>query len=66
MDTDSIRARLKGLGWQLLEVPIKKQNKVARWKVVASRGEKSLEAGGDTLEEALNSVGRSLGVIPQD
>ena len=66
MDIDSIRARLKGLGWQVLELPIKKQNTIARWKVVASKGERSLEAGGQSLEEALNNVGRNLGVIPRD
>ena len=66
MDTDSIRARLQGLGWQVLELPIKKQNVVARWRVVASRGDKSLEAGGNTLQEAMTSVGQSLGVIPRE
>lgn len=66
VDINSIRARLNGLGWQLLELPIKKQNIVARWKVVASKGEKSLEAGGLSLEEAMNNVGKSLGVIPRD
>ena len=65
VDIDSIRARLTGLGWQLHELPIKKQNTVARWKVIASKGEKSLEAGGTTLEEAMNNVGQSLGVIPR-
>jgi len=65
VDTDSIRARLNGLGWQLLELPIKKQNTIARWRVVASKGEKSLEAGGQTLDEAMTNVGQSLGVIPR-
>jgi len=65
VDTNSIRERLNGLGWHVLEIPIKKQNTVARWKVVASRGEKSLEAGGLTLEEAMNNVGENLGVIPR-
>jgi hypothetical protein len=66
VDTESIRVRLQTQGWHLLELPIKKQNTVARWKVVASRGEKSLEAGGTTLEEAMTNVGQSLGVIPRD
>ena len=66
VDTDSIRARLNGLGWRLIELPIKKENVVARWKVIAVRGEKSLEAGGLTLEEAMTNVGKSLGAISRD
>lgn len=72
MDNDAIRARIKAQGWNLLEVPIKRNtpNKnervVARWKVVASRGEKSLEVGGTTIDEALRNVGQTLGVITKE
>ncbi len=69
VDNDSIRARLKAQGWNLLEIPIRKRNpdsgelQISRWKIVATKGERSYEVGGPTIDEALTSVGISLGVI---
>lgn len=72
VDNNSIRARLSAQGWKLLEIPIKKhdpfnsQRIVVSWKIVASRGEKSLEVGGGTIDEALRNIGVALGVITRD
>lgn len=72
MDIDSIRARLKSQGWKLLEVPIKRSSPtsqekvVAYWKVVAVRGDRSLEMGGETIEDALGKIGVTLGVIAKE
>jgi hypothetical protein len=69
VDNESIRARINAQGWKLLEIPIKKNdpnnNKriVVRWKIVASKGEKSLEVGGSTIDEAMKNIGMALGVI---
>lgn len=72
VDNEAIRGRIQAQGWRLLEIPIKKNtpNKdervVARWKIVASRGEKSIEVGGATIEEALANIGKTLGVITRE
>ena len=69
VDINSIRARIKGLGWNLLEVPVKKSNPdpdkrtIMKWKLVAVKGQNSYEVTGTTLEEAMNSIGKTLGVI---
>lgn len=72
MDNEAIRARISAQGWKLLEIPIKKndpvnnQRIIARWKIVASKGEKSLEVGGNTIDEALKNIGVTLGVINRE
>lgn len=66
MDTNSIRARLQTLGWRLVELPIRKEQTVAQWKIVAVRGDKSYETYGPTLDEAMSAIGRNLGVIPRN
>lgn len=69
VDINSIRARIKGLGWNLLEVPVKKSNPdpdkrtIMKWKLVAVKGQSSYEVTGTTLEEAMDSIGKTLGVI---
>lgn len=71
VDNEAIRARIKAQGWDLLELPIKKRDAktgnpiVARWKIVATRGTKSLEVGGQDIDEALKNIGVVLGVIPK-
>lgn len=72
VDNDAIRARLSAQGWMLLELPIRKNDPitktcvVSRWKVVASKGEKSIEVGGTTIDEALRNIGITLGVVNQN
>lgn len=69
VDINSIRARIHGLGWRLLEVPIKRshpdpaQRIVLRWKIVAIKGESSCEVTGTTIEDAMKNIGETLGVI---
>lgn len=69
VDTDSIRARLKALSWTILEIPIKRnhpdpaERKVVRWKLVATKGEKSMEVTGPNIDEAFKQLGMTLGVI---
>jgi hypothetical protein len=72
VDNDSIRARIMAQGWKLLEIPIKRKDPktgntlVARWKIVATKGQKSLEVGGIDINEALRNIGLTLGVISKD
>jgi|694.fasta_scaffold22898_2 hypothetical protein len=69
VDNEAIRARIKAQGWNLLEIPIQQKDAktnnriVAKWKVIASKGDKSLEVGGSTIDEALKNIGITLGVI---
>jgi len=72
VDNDAIRCRIKAQGWNLLELPVRKnhpdsrQQIIVRWKIIASRGDKSLEVGGLTIDEALKNVGETLGVIAKE
>ena len=72
MDSNSIRARIQGLGWKMLEVPVKRnhpdpsQRSVLKWKIVATKGEQSCETSGTTIDEALKNIGLALGVIAKD
>ena len=72
MDTESIRARIHGGGWQLLEIPVRrkepktKETYIAEWRLTASRGYKSLQATGPDIDEAMKTIGKMLGVIPLD
>lgn len=72
MDTNAIRDRLKGLGYSLLEIPVRhsdpdpSKRTISRWKVVASKPNQSCEVSGQTLDEAIRNVGLTLGVIPKE
>ncbi len=56
----------------MLEVPVKRnhpdpaQRTVLRWKIVATKGEQSLETSGVTIDDALKNIGLSLGVIARE
>ncbi len=69
VDTAEIRSRINTQGWRLLEIPIKHshpdptQRTIRGWKVVASRGDRSIEVGGATIDEAMKNIGVNLGVI---
>lgn len=71
VDANSIRTRLNGLGWTTKELPIRrtdrdtKEKTVIMYKIVAYRGEQSLEATGQSLDEAMSTIGVQLGVIPR-
>jgi hypothetical protein len=72
VNTESIRARIQGVGWQLLEVPVRKRKPqtqetyIAEWRLVASKGYQSLQASGPDIDEAMKNIGKMLGVIPHD
>lgn len=69
MDTNAIRERLKAQGWSVRELPIRKcnpdvkQQTIGRWKLIAIKGEKTLDVEGPTLDEAMKNLGATLGVI---
>ena len=63
VDTDTIRQRLNAQGWIIRELPIRRDQTVARWKLVAIKGEKTVEVQGTTLESAFDIIGKTLGVI---
>ena len=72
MDTQAIRNRIKTQGWQLRELPIQRTcpetqvKKVAQWKIIAFKGQKSVETSGTTIDDAIKNIGRTLGVIPKE
>lgn len=72
VDNEAIRTRIKTQGWNLLEIPIQKKDPnsnhrtISRWKIVASKGERSIEVGGETINEALKNIGVCLGVIAKE
>ena len=63
MDQNTIRQRLDKQGWKLRELPIKSGATVARWKLIAIKSDKSYEVTETTLQGALESMGKMLGVI---
>ena len=71
VDTDKIKVRLTNLGWVIKELPIRqkhtenKSHEITGWKLIAIRGERSFDISGKTLDEAFNTLGQSLGVIPR-
>lgn len=60
---EDIRIRLQKLGWQIREIPIKSGSTIASWRIIASRGEKSISIDGPTLSESFNRIGLMLGAI---
>jgi hypothetical protein len=71
VDTQAIRTRIATQGWSLREIPIKKnhpdpnQRLILQWKITAVRNGRSIEVGGKTIDEAMNAIGQTLGVIPR-
>ncbi len=72
VDTPAIRARMATQGWKLLEVPIKRCSRIAEerqvigWKIVGQKNGRSVEVSGTTLDEAIKTLGKTLGVISQE
>jgi hypothetical protein len=65
VNSNSIRTRIQSLGWHLHELP-RRSGESVNWKIVAVKGEKSVEVGGETFDEAMKNIGTSLGVIPNE
>lgn len=71
VDTQSIRNRIGSLGWNVREIPIRKSSPVpeerliASWRLIAARGERSVEVNGTNIDEAFKTLGVTLGVIPR-
>lgn len=63
LTTESLRAKIKNLGWNLIEIPIKKGTVINRWKVIAVKNERSIEMNNDTLDLALIDMSKFLGAI---
>lgn len=72
MDISTIKTRLANLGFQVKEIPIRRnhpdanERTVLHWKVIAIKGEQSYEMVGPSLDEAITSMGKSLGVIANE
>ena len=72
VDANNIQARLEGLGWKVIELPIKKNDPdpgkriVTKWKLIAAKGVRSYEVSGKTRDEAMRNLGSTLGVIPKE
>lgn len=71
VDTSSIRNRITNLGWKIKELPIRKKNPdsskqvIVHYKLIALKNDKSFEATGTSLDEAMVTLGTQLGVIPR-
>lgn len=72
MTNESIRFKIEAQGWKLLEIPIKKmipntnEKTVSSWKIVASKGDRSVEIYGKTIDEALINIATLLGIIKRE
>lgn len=63
LDSDKIKLRLHNLGWVVREIPVRKQQTIAAWRLIAMRGDKSVDVSGKTIDESFNILGKTLGVI---
>lgn len=63
VDTESIKARLTGLGWSVNEFPVRSGQEIRQWKVVAVKNDHSYQVTGKTLDEAIKNIGLTLGVV---
>ena len=69
MTTTKIRSRIHNCGWALKEIPIVRTNpetgqkEISRWKLIAHKGEQSVEVGGANIDEAMLNCGQVLGVV---
>lgn len=72
VDTQSIRNRIGSLGWQVREIPVRKsssnpdERQVVSFRLIAGRGERSIEVTGKDINEAFKTLGMTLGVIPRN
>jgi len=69
VNTQAIINRIKIQGWNLLEIPIKKSDPdpkkrvISTWKIIATKNDRSFEISGPTKDDAINNLGKMLGVI---
>jgi hypothetical protein len=64
VDTESVRTRMSKQGWSLKELLIRRKDASKnQWKVIAFKGFQSVEATGATIDDAIQNVGKLLGVI---
>jgi hypothetical protein len=64
---DELRERITKSGWLLRELPIRTGGsgsaEIRAWKMIAIKGERSLTLEGKTLDVAMESVCKTLGLI---
>jgi hypothetical protein len=67
---EDIEARLACIGWKTRQLPVSggglSDRKIIRWKVIGFKGDKTIQVEGKTLEEAMNNLGRILGLVPKN
>ena len=65
--TDELRAKIQASGWMLRELPIRTGGsgsaEIRAWKMIAIKGERSLTLGGASLDEAMLTMAKTLGVV---
>lgn len=72
VDTQGIRTRITSQGWRVREIPIRKSSPdpnerlVVSYRLLAGRGDRSIEVSGPTIDEAFKTLGETLGVIPRN
>ena len=62
-DVVTLRTKLQSAGWKVRELPIRSNDVVKSWKIVAAKGDRSITIGGTTLDEALHNLARTVGVV---
>ena len=65
--TEELRDKIKKSGWLLKELPIRTggptSGQVRSWKMIAIKGDRSLTLEGKTIDNAIESVCKTLGLI---
>lgn len=64
VDTESIRVRVSKQGWSLKELLVRRRDPTKnQWRIIAFKGMQSVEASGTTIDDAMQNIGKILGVI---
>lgn len=65
--TDELRAKIKAAGWLLRERPIRTGGlgsaTILSWKLIAIKGDRDITLGGKTIDEAVLTMSRTLGIV---
>lgn len=59
---EEIRMKIKKSGWKLSELPMRSGDEIRKWKFIAEKGDKSFTIDGVTILDAMQNMGKLLGV----
>ena len=63
---DQVRSKINQMGWSLRELPVKSGGvnnvRISKWKLIAYRGDKSIQAENTDLHAAMMQMAKTLNI----